>query len=1274
MGRLVLLGVLALAVLACPATASVPISSLPDDGVAVLDGGAGTVATNGDATVVAGAFFRAARPLTGPFPVSVRSGRPLAEQASFVKANSFYPPPAVTVADGQGGWYVGYDGRVVRLDADYELDPGFDPVLLTQNGSEGRVHQLLLTPDRSRLYIAGQFEEIDARSQWHLGAVDPQSGALSDWRPQGVIGAQGIVLAPDGATLYVGGSFGSVDHSQLLSVGALDTTTGALLRRGPAGGGGPVAVSADGGTLYLAELNGVLALDAGTLATRWSIGGSRPQSSSFGVTSLIARDDRGLGAGTGTLLGGEAFDGPVLLRASDGSRLPWSTAVDASSARLDRSGDRLWLTPRSEGGPAAVPVDPDDGSVLPGAVMTGTESGAVIAISADGEQLLFNGNGLGIESRRRRSAMVVGRDGEVSAWTPPDLSVPGSGENVIVDSAIASDGTVYLAGGVSQSWSTASAVRAIASDGTLLWEHHLPRSVSAVALSPDETHLAVGGYFEAIGGVARERLAVLRTSDGAVTDVRADLGASDVGPIVAPAVRALEYSPDGATLYLGGDFATVAGTPRANIAAISSASGSVRAFAPDADTTVSDLAVTPDGTTVFAGGAFGFDAERPRGAPSIGGAERLGLAALRTSDGRATAWGADTNVYAFVTALVVTPDGETLFVGREGNQTLIGGVARWQLAAISVASADVLAWAPRGSDRYSPLDVGRVGQISDLAVTPDGTALHVASGEINEWYRPGGTGTDPLAHHARFTLSAGTRPAPELLDAPELIGHAVVGSPLRCTRGRWRFTPTSYARRWLRDGAVITGAEGDTYVLASADAGHAVGCEVRATSADGATTARSTAVPVPVPADSPPPLPPPPPPPPPSPSSPPPPAPSPPSPPPPSSPVASPPAAPAPLTRRPSAPAPPSPASQSLPAKLQVQRAEVRRGSLDVLARITGRATGRVSVSYRSAGRTTRFTAPIRNGTIRINRRLPSSQRRKTTGILSMTYAGNDRVRRDDVRLRAAPGKALLRRGTTRIQKKGRLHVSGTTSRRARGVVRIRLGYTAGNATVRFLNYTATIDNGRWLLTRTLPATAARTGGPAVDPVHRLRATRHPRRAARQGRGPIARRRPGQHDAPANGTRPRERRRGRALTCNVRHRGRRLIALSSQIQRAPQTRCVDPLTCQELVARPRAVAHRHPRWSKAGARCDEPAERVVGAPVGRRRLHSHDQRVVAHPDDLLAPGAWLNEYAQGARRFVHAGQRTRMTKPIGGVMAARYGASPAAPLVVRARCPRGRSR
>jgi VCBS repeat-containing protein len=193
--------------------------------------------------------------------------------------------------------------------------------------------------------------------------------------------------------------------------------------------------------------------------------------------------------------------------------------------------------------------------------------------------------------------------------------------------------------------------------------------------------------------------------------------------------------------------------------------------------------------------------------------------------------------------------------------------------------------------------------------------------------------------------------------------------------------------------------------------------------------------------------------------------------------VPTPPPPPTPQPPPPPPPPPPPVITPRAPAKLQVLRAGVSGGRLDVLASITARATGSVSVRYRSGGRTTTFDAAIAGGQIRLRKVLPPAQRAKPTGIFSLTFAGTTLVQPDSVQLRAAAGRAQLVRTASRIDASGTLRVAGTISPRVRGVVRVRLGVVGAGDTVTFLSYTAKIAAGRWALVQKLPPAAAEAGG-----------------------------------------------------------------------------------------------------------------------------------------------------------------------------------------------------
>src|SRR5919198_2048323 len=96
--------------------------------------------------------------------------------------------------------------------------------------------------------------------------------------------------------------------------------------------------------------------------------------------------------------------------------------------------------------------------------------------------------------------------------------------------------------------------------------------VSAFARAGDR--LFVGGDFDSVGGEAHANLAALDAATGQVVSTwRADTNG---------AVEALAPSSDGTVLYVGGTFTSVGGVVRRHVAALSTATGAVAAWNPNA--------------------------------------------------------------------------------------------------------------------------------------------------------------------------------------------------------------------------------------------------------------------------------------------------------------------------------------------------------------------------------------------------------------------------------------------------------------------------------------------------------------------------------------------------------------------------------------------------------------------------------------------------------------------------------------------------------------------
>ncbi|HEV2769738.1 MAG TPA: hypothetical protein VGV40_06085, partial [Solirubrobacteraceae bacterium] len=90
------------------------------------------------------------------------------------------------------------------------------------------------------------------------------------------------------------------------------------------------------------------------------------------------------------------------------------------------------------------------------------------------------------------------------------------------------------------------------------------------------------------------------------------------------------------------------------------------------------------------------------------------------------------------------------------------------------------------------------------------------------------------------------------------------------------------------------------------------------------------------------------------------------------------------------------------------------------------------------------------------------------TGILTITYPGDADTRPQELRLRAANGRAALATQRPRLID-GRLRASGTISSRATGVVRVAISYVHRGQT-HTLERATPIQGGRWSLDAEVPA------------------------------------------------------------------------------------------------------------------------------------------------------------------------------------------------------------
>jgi len=192
----------------------------------------------------------------------------------------------------------------------------------------------------------------------------------------------------------------------------------------------------------------------------------------------------------------------------------------------------------------------------------------------------------------------------VSADALPTAQI---GDGVVWDQEVVGN-TVYVAGtfssarpaGAAAGESEQSRSNLMAYDittGELLdWAPTTDGNVQSITASPDGSTLYIGGNFTKLNGANTYRVGAVSAADG--SRQRLGLGTNT-------AVKAVEVSADGSTLYIGGSFTEVNSQPRYRMAAFDLGSRTLKDFAPEvADYSVQAIAAAPDGNGVAIGGSF----------------------------------------------------------------------------------------------------------------------------------------------------------------------------------------------------------------------------------------------------------------------------------------------------------------------------------------------------------------------------------------------------------------------------------------------------------------------------------------------------------------------------------------------------------------------------------------------------------------------------------------------------------------------------------------------
>jgi len=458
----------------------------------------------------------------------------------------------------------------------------------------------------SSVYVGGQFTHIGGQPRLGLAELSQRTGLATDWNPSpGPGNAAVYAMAAIGDQLYVGGEFDTLSGLPRRCLASFDLGSGQLTAWDPRAGaarGVPQVdrILADQHSLYVCGFinsvggkvrNFVAELDAATgEATDWN---PDPHNN---VWTISADDSTVYLGGWFQSLGMVARRNLAAFDLKTGKVTDWDPnpdgliiyAMKASGGRIYVGGDFTQIGGQARSDLAA--VDPRTGQATS---WSPDPDQVVRALLVRGRTLYAGGAFSRIGGQPRRYlAAVDAETGGATNWNPdPNDGVIAMGMR---GDTLYTGGWFWQMGG--QVHRSLAAVDAV-SGAVLPWELDTDGVVNALAVGDSSVY--AGGVFQHINNLDRLNLLAFDATNGSLRS----WAPSPNGPREDYYTASVDVlATRGNTVFVGGDFTTIAGGQRSSLAALDGATGALLDWDPKPDQSVHGLEVS--GERLYAGGYF----------------------------------------------------------------------------------------------------------------------------------------------------------------------------------------------------------------------------------------------------------------------------------------------------------------------------------------------------------------------------------------------------------------------------------------------------------------------------------------------------------------------------------------------------------------------------------------------------------------------------------------------------------------------------------------------